>query len=311
VNAYAALSAALPDAPVLVGRVVAHHEDDTSTVELPIGVANVGAGGIVRGSRIRPRGRTVPVGGWAFVRRGRIENRAPPPEGDVVLLPPLPQTPPDNTSGWRTDAWLQEGFFGGLPVPDIQGPVMRFGEGSADYSMIHTMGVRVNTAGKRYFAIQAVDMTTQAYVGYAVGTYAQPRIQYVEGEQWCELYDNSGGQLGRDTLVNASDSAGWSYALTWDDLGQFFNAPTGVYGFYFDLDAGRLDYIDLNGAELYVAGTQAVDRPGLDALAQWAPGAPVQPYVRERFIPDGGTGELLLISGATPTRAGYLAWDAP
>ena len=89
-NLYALLSEVLPDAPVLVGRVIAHHTDDTSTVELPIGVATVSNGGLTRGSTIRPRGRTVPVGGWAFVRRGRIENRASEPEGDVVLVPPMP-----------------------------------------------------------------------------------------------------------------------------------------------------------------------------------------------------------------------------
>jgi len=76
-NAFLRLAALRPDAPVLVGRVIAHHTDDTSTVELPIGTATVSVGGVTRGSRIRPRGTHVPVGSWAFVRRGIIETEAP------------------------------------------------------------------------------------------------------------------------------------------------------------------------------------------------------------------------------------------
>jgi hypothetical protein len=74
----------LPDAPVQVGRVLEHHDDDTSTVELPLETpSTVIGGGLARGSIIRPRGTTVPVGGWAFVRRGVIETRAP----DALPLP--------------------------------------------------------------------------------------------------------------------------------------------------------------------------------------------------------------------------------
>lgn len=77
-NAFQRLAGLLPDAPLLIGRVVRHNFDDTSDVELPIGVATVAVGGgVVRGAIIRPRGTHVPVGSWAFVRRGIIETEAP------------------------------------------------------------------------------------------------------------------------------------------------------------------------------------------------------------------------------------------
>jgi hypothetical protein len=83
-NIFSRLARMLPDAPVLVGRVLEHHDDDTSTVELPLETpSTVIGGGVARGSLIRPRGTTVPVGGWAFVRRGVIETRAP----DALPLP--------------------------------------------------------------------------------------------------------------------------------------------------------------------------------------------------------------------------------
>jgi hypothetical protein len=84
-NAFQRLAKLLPDSPVLVGRVLEHHDDDTSTVELPVNLAltTIGGGAVARGSLVRPRGRSVPVGGWAFIRRGVIETRAP----DGVAVP--------------------------------------------------------------------------------------------------------------------------------------------------------------------------------------------------------------------------------
>jgi hypothetical protein len=86
-NLFRQLAALLPDAAVYVGRVLAHHDDDTSTVELPIALSTVSVGGgLARGALIRPRGRTVPVGGWAFVRRGVIETRAPDPAPEAISV---------------------------------------------------------------------------------------------------------------------------------------------------------------------------------------------------------------------------------
>lgn len=98
----------LPLPPVLVGIVREHHDDDTSTVEIPGELDITGyAGNVATGSLIRPRGRTVPVGKKAFVRSGVIETQAPDddaidlPIGRVVVRPPPALT---NEIGWLADA---------------------------------------------------------------------------------------------------------------------------------------------------------------------------------------------------------------
>jgi hypothetical protein len=110
-NLFRQISALLPDAPVYVGRVIAHHEDDTSTIEIPVNLATVSVGGgLARGSLIRPRGRTVPIGGWAFVRRGVIETHAPTPAPEAVAVG-APVGPPftwflDNFAGTASSVLL-------------------------------------------------------------------------------------------------------------------------------------------------------------------------------------------------------------
>lgn len=96
-NLFQRLRELMPAPPLLVGKVLAHHADDTSTVELPIGLGLTNYGGnVATGALIRPRGRTVPVGGMAFVRAGVIETEAPAgvpvslQVGQVVQLPPAP-----------------------------------------------------------------------------------------------------------------------------------------------------------------------------------------------------------------------------
>lgn len=82
-NLFSRLRALLPPAPVLIGLVVEIHADDTTTVELPLGVGLSEYGpGVAAGSLLRVRGSSVPVGANAFVRDGVIESRAP--DGDVL-----------------------------------------------------------------------------------------------------------------------------------------------------------------------------------------------------------------------------------
>ncbi|WP_206023557.1 hypothetical protein [Rubrivivax sp. JA1026] len=82
-NLFVRLKQILPDAPVLLGRVVEHNADATSTIELPLGLTPFGySGGLVSGGRIRARGTTVPVGSNAFVRNGVVETQAP--DGDPI-----------------------------------------------------------------------------------------------------------------------------------------------------------------------------------------------------------------------------------
>jgi len=78
INAFARLRALLPEPPLLIARVVAHNDDATSTVELPIGVGLFSyVEGLAAGSLLRPRGTTVAVGLNAFIRNGVVESQAP------------------------------------------------------------------------------------------------------------------------------------------------------------------------------------------------------------------------------------------
>ncbi len=82
-NLFRRLQALLPAPSVLVGRVVAHNSDDTSTIELPGGQPSGAFDGLLQtGSTIIARGRGVEVGQNAFVRDGVVESRAP----DAALL---------------------------------------------------------------------------------------------------------------------------------------------------------------------------------------------------------------------------------
>jgi hypothetical protein len=78
-NAFVRLRRLIPPSPLLLGLVVAHNDaDDTSEIELPTGQGVVPVvGQLAIGSRIRARGRTVPVGQNAFVRDGLVESVAP------------------------------------------------------------------------------------------------------------------------------------------------------------------------------------------------------------------------------------------
>ncbi len=110
-NLFQRLRELVPLPPVLVGIVRAHHDDDTSTVEIPGSLPITGyAGNVAAGSLIRPRGRTVPVGKKAFVRAGVIETQAPDDDPidipiGVIILPPPPPTP-------TAYAWFLDTFTG-------------------------------------------------------------------------------------------------------------------------------------------------------------------------------------------------------
>lgn len=85
-NAFVTLQRMLAPPPVLLGTVIEHHAaDDTSTVELPDFIGRVAHdAGIATGSRIRVRGRTVPVGQRVFVRAGVMETQGP--SGGILAI---------------------------------------------------------------------------------------------------------------------------------------------------------------------------------------------------------------------------------
>ncbi len=64
-NVWKQFEALLPADPLLVGQVLSHNSDGTSSVTLP------GA------QIIRAQGQSVPVGNFAFVQTGRVQGDAP------------------------------------------------------------------------------------------------------------------------------------------------------------------------------------------------------------------------------------------
>ena len=93
-NVYAQLRALLPAPPLLLAKVIAINADDTSDVELPLGLGNATvAAGVAVGTKLRVRGSSVPVDSNAFIRSGVIESKAPDGTaveavlGEVAALP--------------------------------------------------------------------------------------------------------------------------------------------------------------------------------------------------------------------------------
>lgn len=77
----------VPTPQVLIGRVVEHHDDDTSSIQLPSSNGELQYGlALYSGAVIRARGRGVAVGRNAFVRGGVVETEAPDiPPIDIVI----------------------------------------------------------------------------------------------------------------------------------------------------------------------------------------------------------------------------------
>lgn len=73
-NTWAKFRALLPSDPLLVGEVVEHHSDGTSSVTLPGAIT------------IRVQGHDVSVGNQAFVQSGRIQGLAPDLPGSSVAV---------------------------------------------------------------------------------------------------------------------------------------------------------------------------------------------------------------------------------
>lgn len=87
INVFQRLRNLLPPSPLLIARVVTQFADDTSAVELPIGLGQAPQqGGVATGALMRVRGTTVPVGSNAFVRDGVIESQAPDGEPIEIVI---------------------------------------------------------------------------------------------------------------------------------------------------------------------------------------------------------------------------------
>jgi hypothetical protein len=202
-NIFRRLRDLVPLPPVLVGKVLAHHDDDTSTVEIPAGLALSAYGGnVATGALIRPRKRTVPVGSWAFVRAGVIENEAPPQApvplqaGQVVYLAP-PAVP-----------WLLDTFTGAANT-DLLNHVSDSGHAWLD----DQFNTYVN--GSSQFLLDgAGHLTSNGPLAYLQTSFLPPPgvAWWIE---WDVIYTNDpgpGGQ-GMGAQVYLVDNYGTSYGV--------------------------------------------------------------------------------------------------
>lgn len=126
------LQSLAPEAPLLVGRVIAiHDEDDTSSVLLPSALGTQGLGAtLAAGSVIRARGTWVPVGQNAFVRRGLIENRAPDADPEQVVVGTI-EPPPNYVPPVELDPLLIfDSFNGDAAQLVLDGPVELSNQGA-------------------------------------------------------------------------------------------------------------------------------------------------------------------------------------
>lgn len=171
-NAFKKLAALVPDAPVLVGLVIEHNDDDTSTVQLPTNQPLTNLGGVARGSLIRPRGRKVPVGSWAFVRRGVVETQAPPLGPSAVAVGPAPAPPPAPTE------WLLDTFTG--PYSRLTD---RTGEVGAAWSVYSTGNFVYVEDGSAYVPVSSLGSSAIGRGMYrAAGAPSAGAGVYYEGE---------------------------------------------------------------------------------------------------------------------------------
>lgn len=129
-NLFARLQSLLPEPPLLIGDVLAHNADGTSTVSL-ITQASGGqvAPGLATGTLVRARGTQVAVGARAFVRAGVVESEAPgglvaellvgtvaaQPFGPARLALGAAITPPAAALGVAYTLELAPAFTGGYP----------------------------------------------------------------------------------------------------------------------------------------------------------------------------------------------------
>ncbi len=212
----------LPQPPVIVGTVLAHHDDDTSTVLIP-GAGQVSyGGGIAVGSLIRPRGKTVPVGKKAFVRAGVIETQAPDVDpsviviGEVVLPPPEPPPAPGVTRILLNNSLADQTAYHHNLTDVGDGATTEFHE---------TLGVSGTYTVQGYVTIPSGDQperfptifvlqTTYPYSGYLMLRFS--REDHIG--QW-ELFSSGGGGGSTAYSVDTYPPGRYHFCCMRDDLG--------------------------------------------------------------------------------------------
>jgi hypothetical protein len=305
-NIFSRLARMLPDAPVLVGRVLEHHDDDTSTVELPVETpSTVIGGGVARGSLIRPRGTTVPVGEWAFVRRNVIETRAP----DALPLPIEVGSAEPSPEG---SVWDE-----GAPLTVNAGATYSLSESGRQLNVdsgggsqrVETVTTPLRSAGRRYCEFTYTGPVDQ--FGFATGDIA------VAGGTLDFLDEPIG------TLVNVLRNNNFGTWFIWlrkwtagPTFEEFFIPIDAVaegdrIGFDIDLDGGTTAAVYVNGAEIAPGPLTGDDLTNWNALSTWAAGQSAAPQTQQRLRSTAITLRVYtLASEISYLPSGADAWDA-
>lgn len=315
------LNKLLPAPQVLVGRVVAHHDDDTSSIELPSSLGLTAYGGnVAAGSIIRARGRGVSVGSNAFVRAGVVESEAPasaPVEIVVGSVTPgcgLEEELSDTIDGtWALPAAFSES--GVQPALRDDGYTFDVPSGISEGEVWINPALTIfsrggQSTGRRYFQIEAREITYASIMGFIVGR-TDDELQlgmygWKESDRWIALYDGAGGEAVQYTdYYNAFDEANFT-AADWPPI-----VSGSRIGFALDLDAGRLDSINVDGVPLSLD----VDDPdAFAAVNAWPPNQIVRPFINadaNSFEPFGTFTLVISEADLTHRPAGYEAWGTP
>lgn len=315
-NLYKRLATLLPDAPVLVGRVIEHHDDDTSTVELPVELPLVNLGGVARGSLIRPRGRDVPVGGWAFVRRNVIETQAPNwTISDVSLIgapPPPPAPPPPSPPGGGTWSMPAVGPDGASVTAVADGNTVEMRNNFLSATVFAEQG---RSTGKRYFEFgcDAITRHILAY-GIVIGRSDSELLTDIYGtestDRWIFIYsETQPRRIGGEAVWIDNTITTSTYKLNSDLAWTPEPRVSGnVLGFAVDLDAGRLDKFFINGVEF---GFDPEDAATFNTVNSWVGGTMVRPAISGRGGDDPdfpNVTSLHLQTFTYPIPAGYVGW---
>ena len=310
-NVFRSLSRLLPEPPVLAGRVIAHHDDDTSTVELPINLALTPVGGsVARGALIRPRGRTVPIGGWAFVRRGVIETRAP----DNVPQPISVGVPPVGggvSSTWHLPINASQQLGPGMDQPTVSagGRTLNLPPNTGANPFVTIYAGPGASTGKRLFEIVADAITFNSGMGFIVDR-SESELEigmygYKETDRWVLVYDGTSGECVTYTDFYNFDSTTYFTGNGWPLI-----TDGTVLTFCLDLDLGRLDKLKINGAD----ASLEVDDPAAWAIINaWPANQIVRPAFNGR--PNGlephGTFTINSVGAdILYPEAGYTPWGA-
>ncbi|MGA0610106.1 hypothetical protein [Caldimonas sp. KR1-144] len=227
--------------------------------------------------------------------------------------------PPDaKAKSWNTSA-SEAGYWRNPPIP-YGGNAAGFAYSNSTKTFefldegtpttndgAEVLGVAPSTnAGKRMFEIVADEITTQTILGFVVAKQSLYTSMYgVDAvARWVGIYDGTGSEA-----VSYTDFWSSSSETNLDNSGLWPLVTTGdVLSFCFDLGAGKLDKIKINGVS---QAFDPADATAWAAINAWVAGAEVRPWLNAR--PNGGApfGKFTLNVTAADIahpEAGYSAW---